>query len=119
MCHYKESEDSKIHILIQSVKIFYQQILLAPNASNFQDLVAPLKNQLGVGKWAPTYFNPWYTCSVQSFKILTTSVAEQAGLNLTGSKISEDTFPRDEAQNFDGRMSYLIEWISMTQRLTS
>ena len=35
------SEDSKIHILIQSVKIFYQQILLAPRASNFKDLVAP------------------------------------------------------------------------------
>ena len=39
--YYKECEDSKIDILIQSVKIFYQQILLAPRASNFQDLVGP------------------------------------------------------------------------------
>ena len=44
LCHYKECGDSKIHILIQSVKIFYQQILLAPRASNFQDLVAPEKS---------------------------------------------------------------------------
>ena len=41
LCHYKECENSKIHILIQSAKIFYKQILLAPRASNFQDLVAP------------------------------------------------------------------------------
>ena len=40
LCHYKECEDSKIHILIQSAKLFYKQILLAPRASNFQDLVA-------------------------------------------------------------------------------
>ena len=54
----KNVKIKKIHILIQSVKIFYQQILLVPRASNFQDLVAPLKNQLGGGKWAPSYFNP-------------------------------------------------------------
>ena len=36
-----------------------------------------------------------YTCSFQSFKIV--SVAKQAGLNLTWSKIPEDTFSRDEA----------------------
>ena len=34
----------KIHIFIQSVKIFNQQILLAPMASNFLDLVAPEKS---------------------------------------------------------------------------
>ena len=39
-----------------------------------------------------------YTCYIQSFKILAASVAEQAGLNLTCSKISEDTFSRDVAQ---------------------
>ena len=42
LCHYK-CEDSKIHILIQSAKLFYKQIMLAPKASNFQDLVAPWK----------------------------------------------------------------------------
>ena len=35
-----------------------------------------------------------YTCYIQSFKILA-SVAEQAGLNVTRSKIPEDTFSRD------------------------
>ena len=51
MCYYKGCEDSKIHILMQSVKVFYQQILLTPMASNFQDSVAPEKP-------APCYFNP-------------------------------------------------------------
>ena len=40
-----------------------------------------------------------YTCYIQSLRILA-SVAEQAGLNLTRSKVSEDTFSRDEAQLF-------------------
>ena len=38
-----------------------------------------------------------YTCYMQNFKILVASVAEQAGLNLTWSKIPKDTFSRDVA----------------------
>ena len=38
-----------------------------------------------------------YTCYIQSFKILASSEAEQAGLNLTWSKIPEDTFLHDVA----------------------
>ena len=37
-----------------------------------------------------------YTCYIQSFKILA-SAAEQPGLNVTWSKIPEDTFSRDVA----------------------
>ena len=36
-----------------------------------------------------------YICSVQSFKILARSEAEQAGLHLAWSKIPEDMFSRD------------------------
>ena len=39
-----------------------------------------------------------YTCSIQSFKILASYVAEQAGLNPTWPKIHEDTFSREVAQ---------------------
>ena len=39
-----------------------------------------------------------YTCYIQSFNILAVSVAEQAGLNLTWSKIPKDTFLHDVAQ---------------------
>ena len=35
-----------------------------------------------------------YTCYIQTLRILA-SVTEQAGLNLTWSEISEDTFSRD------------------------
>ena len=38
-----------------------------------------------------------YTCYIQSFELV--SVAEQAGLDLTFSKIPEDTFSRDVAQS--------------------
>ena len=38
-----------------------------------------------------------YTCYIQSFKILASFWAEQAGLNLTWPKISEDTFSSDVA----------------------
>ena len=38
-----------------------------------------------------------YIYYIQSFKIPARSVAEQAGLNLTWSKISEDTFSHDVA----------------------
>ena len=38
-----------------------------------------------------------YTCDIQSFKILASFSAEQAGLNLTWSKITEDTVSRDVA----------------------
>ena len=39
-----------------------------------------------------------YTCYTQSLKILASFCRWAAGLNLTWSKISEDTFLRDEAQ---------------------
>ena len=42
------------------------------------------------------YYNT-YTCSIQSFKILASFVAEQVGLNLTWPKIPEDTFSHDTA----------------------
>ena len=40
----KNVKIQKYIFLIQSVKIFYQQILLSPKASNFQDLVEDVIN---------------------------------------------------------------------------
>ena len=39
-----------------------------------------------------------YTCYIQSFKVLASFLAEQAGLNLTWTKIHKDTFSHDVAQ---------------------
>ena len=48
-----------------------------------------------------------YTCYIQSFKIQLASAAEQAGLNLTWSKIPKDTFSRDLAHTIADQINVI------------